>query len=134
MDATEFMLARKVGTFLRNMLTKALESGIKRTDRLEKLLTCLRARYSFDRENFRAIVFIQRRVACRVLFEYLNTTAPFKTVCGFAIGRSTSCGLAAFGLRNQKYPVVDFSAGRSKVRTIEGREQREGHACMHAWS
>ena len=128
MDADEFMLARKIALFLRNMLSKALETGIKRTDRLEKLLSCLRTRYSFDKDNFRAIVFIQRRVACRVLYEYLNTTAPFKFICGFAIGRSTSSGLAAHGLRDQKYPVVDFSAGRTKVRVMSLALQLIYHA------
>ena len=82
---------------------------------MQKLLTCLRSRYALDREKFRAIVFIQRRLACRVIFEYINTMPPFKANCGFAIGQSTSSGLAAYGLRHQRYPVHDFGAGRTKV-------------------
>jgi len=116
-DVMEGILARKLALYLRKVLAKVVQlQQFQLTDRVEKLVRCLRQRREQDGENFRAIVFVQRRTTCRVLFEFLNLLEPFTGRCGFAIGQATASGVSAFGLkRNQRRPIKDFASGKLQV-------------------
>jgi len=116
-DVMEGILARKLALYLRKVLAKVVQlQQFQLTDRVEKLVQCLRQRREQDGENFRAIVFVQRRTTCRVLFEFLNLLEPFTGRCGFAIGQATASGVSAFGLkRNQRRPIKDFASGKLQV-------------------
>lgn len=116
-DVVEGILARKLALYLRKVLPKVVQlQQFQLTDRAEKLVQCLRQRREQDRENFRAIVFVQRRTTCRVLFEFLNLLEPFTGRCGLAIGKATASGAPAFGLkRNQRQPIKDFTSGKLQV-------------------
>lgn len=116
-DVMEDILARKLALFLRKVLAKVVQlQQFQLTDRVEKLVQCLRQRREQDGENFRAIVFVQRRTTCRVLFEFLHLLEPFTGRCGFAIGQATARGVSAFGLkRNQRRPIKDFASGKLQV-------------------
>ncbi len=116
-DVMEGILARKLALYLRNVLMKAVQGNQARfTDRVKKMLDCLRLQRARDDANFRAIVFVQRRMTCRVVFEFLNLVQPFTGLCGFAIGQSTASGMSAFGLaRKHRRPIGDFAAGKVQV-------------------
>lgn len=116
-DVTEGIMARKLALYLRKVLPKVVQfQQFQLTDRAEKMVQCLRQRREQDSENFRAIVFVQRRTTCRVLFEFLNLLEPFTGRCGFAIGKATASGVPAFGLkRYQRQPIKDFTSGKIQV-------------------
>lgn len=45
-----------------------------------------------DGSGFRAMVFVQQRVTCRVLFEYLNSLPDLANRCGFVTGEGSVAG------------------------------------------
>lgn len=116
-EMEEGALARSLAFYLSKALREAVGRGAVRcSDRVQKLLACLAERREQDGEDFRAIVFVQRRLTCRVLYEYLSLLPGFQGGTGFAIGQATASGVSAYGLtRRQRRPVHDFGAGRLQV-------------------
>jgi len=116
-DVEEGVLARKLALYLKEVLPKAVKlRRIRLLDRVEKLIQCLHERWQQDRENFRALVFVQRRTTCRVLYEFLNMWDSFAGLCGFVIGQASASGLTTFGLkRKYKRAIKEFASGKLKI-------------------
>jgi hypothetical protein len=65
--------------------------------------------------KFRAIVFVQQRIVCRVLYEYLSTLPDLRGKCGFITGQAKTDGISGYGARGFKETMDAFVRGEVEV-------------------
>jgi len=90
------------------------QSEDRASDKVRCLLALLRRLEGDESESVQAIIFVQRRAHCRILYEYVLEHIP-SLRAGCLLGQSASTDDAAQGLTNAKRSLEDFSDGVTRI-------------------
>lgn len=83
---------------------------------LRRLVTILRERRDEDPEHYRAMIFVQKRIVCRTISDYLRTLPDFGSRVAFVTGQASSDGISGHRARSFGKTMAAFAAGEVDVR------------------
>jgi len=103
---------RRLGQLLAEKLNAAVEGGMRMNGKVDKLLSILE---DHKASQNRAMVFVQQRVICRCLYEYINLLPNWRGKCGMVVGQATGAGVPLDGLPSHRRTMHAFREGNIKV-------------------
>lgn len=102
-------------TYMARMISRRPAKPTAIVPQLKRLIEILRQKRAEDPDNYRAMVFVQRRIVCRTICEYLRLLPDFRGRTSFVTGQSSNDAISSFGAKSFTRTMHDFACGEIDV-------------------
>ena len=112
-NAEPIVKLRHLGQLLIKKLDWAVEHKAIRTNgKMDRLLALLDGQ---QETQSRAMVFVQQRIICRCVSDYISLLPSWKGKCGMVVGQATGAGVSLHGLPSHHKTINAFRNGEINV-------------------